>query len=258
MFKRIPLNQKSVTIRWPRPFHLVFVGLFVNNYYLITVEKTYNRSGEISRTIDQSDRCEHLREILNKTIANYHLLRRIKYHHVACQRAAPKLSWFYDENHFCSCNDFGNERMANCFRFNPMIEHDCSGQSDCEYGARCLQDRATCPKTTVCVCPKCSYGKRCQFSSSLFGLSLDRIHGRSIKPNIKFKDQPRFVTISAVLTIVMILGGLSIGVFSMSTFKNDELRKVGCGIRIEGKGRNERCRIGDGRKKYRKISKRKM
>ena len=233
-FKTIPVNQRSVRIRWSRPFHIVFVELFVNNYYLVTVEKTYNRSGAISRTIHQSDRCEHLREILDETVANYHLLRRIKYYHLACQRSSPQLSCFYDDNHFCFCNDFGDARVANCFEFNPMIEHDCSGQSNCEHGARCLQDKASCPQTSVCVCPKCFYGNRCQFSSSLFGLSLDGILGSYLRPNIKLIDQPRFVIISVALTMIMVSVGLINGVLSLMTFKNDEPRQVGCGIYLLG------------------------
>ena len=71
--------------------------------------------------------------------------------------------------------------------------------------AQCLQDRSTCPQTSICVCPKCFYGTRCQFSSSLFGLSLDAILGYHIQPHINIKHQPSIVQVSIALTIIMII-----------------------------------------------------
>ena len=111
-----------------------------------------------------------------------------------------RLSCFYDENHFCLCNDFDDQRVANCFEFNHTSHHDCFGLSNCENGARCLQDRPSCPQTSICVCPECFYGTRCQFSSSLFGLSLDAILGYHIQPQIRIGDQPTIVQVSVALT----------------------------------------------------------
>ena len=229
-FKNIPISRKSVTIRWARPFHVLFLQLFTHHYYLITVQKTYNRSTNIAQTLHPSDRCPHLRDIFNETISNYHLLRRVKYYHLACQHSSPQASCFYDQNHFCLCQDFAHQRVANCFEFNPSIQHDCFGQSSCEHGAQCLQDRAECPQTSICVCPECFYGTRCQFSSSLFGLSLDGILGSYIQPTINMSEQPSVVIASLTLTLIMLVAGLINGVLSLLTFLNVEPRKVGCGI----------------------------
>ena len=89
-----------------------------------------------------------MREVLNDTISNYHLPRRIKYDHLACHRSSPIITCFYDEAHFFFFNEFGNKRVANCFEFSPMIKHDCSGQSNCASNAQCLQNRTTCPQTS--------------------------------------------------------------------------------------------------------------
>ncbi|CAF1360066.1 unnamed protein product [Adineta steineri] len=230
-FKNIPINHKSIIIRWSRPFHIAFTELSDNNYYLITVQKTYHPSAIISTTINPSDRCKHINELFNETIVKLHLLRRIKYYHVPCQRQhSPALLCFYDDSHFCLCNDYGKERVANCFEFNASIEHNCFGQSNCENGAQCLQDKYICPQTSICICPKCFYGKRCQFSSNLFGLALDGILGYHIQPYINMKHQPHIVQVSAALTMIVIIVGFINGFLMFITFKNKELRKTGSGL----------------------------
>jgi hypothetical protein len=229
-FKNIPIVQKAITIFWSRPFHIAFLELFDNSFYLITVQTTYNQSKTIVRTINSSDRCEHISEVLNETIVNFHLLRRIKYYHLPCQRRSPPLPCFYDDTHFCLCNDFGNQRVANCFEFNRSIKHDCFGQSSCENGAQCLQDKPACPQTSICVCPQCFYGTRCQFSSSLFGLSLDAILGYHIQLHIRIKHQPRIVQVSIALTIIMFVVGLINGILLLITLKNEATRKSGSGL----------------------------
>ncbi|CAF3266491.1 unnamed protein product [Rotaria sp. Silwood2] len=85
-FKNIPINQNSIIIRWSHPFHIAFVELFNKKYYLIIAQETYNQSINIVKTINPSDRCEHISEILNDIIAKFHLIRRIKYYHLVCQR----------------------------------------------------------------------------------------------------------------------------------------------------------------------------
>ncbi|CAF0830570.1 unnamed protein product [Rotaria sordida] len=233
-FKNIPVNQNSVTIRWSRPFHIVFIELFNNNYYLITVQTTYNETMIISKTVHSSDHCKHISEILNETIVNFHLIRRIKYYHLSCEKRSLLLTCFYDNTHFCLCNNFGKHRVANCFEFNPLIKHDCFGQNNCERGAQCLQDKATCPQTSMCVCPKCSYGTRCEFSSNIFDLSLDGILGYHIQPHINIKYQSSVVKFSIVLTTIMFIIGLINGILSLITFINKETQKVGCGLYLLG------------------------
>ena len=230
-FTTIPINQNTVTIQWSYIFHIAFVELFNNNYYLMIVQQKYNKSTTISQRIKSSDRCIHINEVLNETIVKSDLLRRIKYYHLVCQK---HISCFYDNNHFCLCNDYNNERLANCFEFNPSIKHDCFGQSNCENNAQCLQDKPICPQTSMCICPKCYYGTRCQFSSSLFDLSLDPILGYHIQPHINIKHQPHIVKVSVGLTSIIITVGLINGILSMITFKSKETCKVGCGLYLFG------------------------
>ena len=228
-FVTIPISQRTATIYWSDPFHIAFVELLDKNYYLIMIRKLYNQPTTIIQQIDQSDRCLHINEVLNETIVKYHLLRRIKYYHVPCQNSS-QLPCFYDDTHFCLCYQFGQQRLANCFEFDYTKEFDCFGKSICENGARCVQDRVTCPQTSMCVCPKCFSGKLCQFSSTLFGLSLDAILGYHIQPNNNIRDQSFIVQISIVVTMIMTTAGLINGVLLMMTFSDKEPRKNGCGI----------------------------
>ncbi|CAF0936396.1 unnamed protein product [Rotaria sp. Silwood1] len=229
-FKMIPINQKALVIHWSYPFHIVFIQLFDKNYYLITVQKSYHPSTTIVREIQPSDRCPYINEVLDHAAVKFHLLRRIKYYHLPCERHLPPVSCFYDDNYFCLCDDYGQHRVANCFEFNYTKKFDCFGQSNCENGAQCLQDRSTCPQTSTCACQTCFYGRRCQFSSHGFGLSLDAILGYHIQPHIIIRHQTLVVQLSIVLTIIMTVAGLINSTLLMIAINNKEPRKIGCGI----------------------------
>jgi hypothetical protein len=110
------------------------------------------------------------------------------------------------------------------------VTQDCSGRSHCENGAQCLQDSLTCPKTSICVCPSCFYGTRCQFSSEGFGLSLDAILGYHIIPHISITQQSSIVQMSVALTVVMTAIGLANSILSLMTFNSKVSRKTGCGL----------------------------
>ncbi|UJR16952.1 hypothetical protein I4U23_003850 [Adineta vaga] len=184
-FRTVLPYQKTITIYWSHPFHIVLLERSDRNLYLISVEHIWNQSTSLVRTMKFSNRCQHINEVFNKTITHLHLLRRIKYYHLPCQSSSPIVSCFYDDTHFCLCNHFNHHRVANCFEFNFTIKHNCYDQSSCENQAQCIQDRFVCPQTSICVCPKCFYGTRCQFSSNLFDLSLDTILSYHIQPHLR-------------------------------------------------------------------------
>ncbi|CAF1469849.1 unnamed protein product, partial [Adineta steineri] len=71
----IPIKQKFVTILWSKPFHIVFIELLEKNYYFTLVQNIYNRSTTIKQMIKPSDRCKHINEIFNDSIAKSNLVR---------------------------------------------------------------------------------------------------------------------------------------------------------------------------------------
>jgi hypothetical protein len=163
--------------------------------------------------INQSDRCPHIRELFNESFVQWHLLRRIKYYHLPCGNQSLNLSCFYDDVHFCLCYDHDEQRLANCFKFDHDMIFDCLGKNECENDAQCLQDKLDCPTKSLCICLPCFYGRRCQFSTRGFDLSLDAILGYHILPGISLTQQPFIIKISLALTIILAVTGLINGIF---------------------------------------------
>ncbi|CAF4126864.1 unnamed protein product, partial [Adineta steineri] len=230
-YQMIPVNKRTAILYWSYPFHIIFAELDNKNYYLILVQNTYHRSRKINQEIQSKDRCPHINEI-NQTLNQYHLLRRVKYYHSLCNMSSSQLSCFYDDNYFCLCNYFGQQRIANCFEFNPKKKFDCSGRSSCQNEAQCLQDRSKCPQASICACRPCFYGTLCQFSAQGFGLSLDDILGYQIQPHITITHQPFAIQFSIILTIIITIIGLINSILSFITFNNKEICQIGCGIHL--------------------------
>ena len=230
-FQSIPFYQKEMTIQWSRPFHIAFVELSNKNYYLITVQQDYNRSNIIRKVLTSSDRCSHISEHVNSTIVNCPLIHRIKYYHLPCQQS---ISCFYDREYFCLCQNFGSERLANCFEFDSLVVHNCFQLSTCQNDGQCIQDDAHCPQTFRCICRDCYYGSLCQFSSSLFDLSLDGIIGSHIQPNVQFTKQLPIIKITTALIILLTTIGFLNSILSFMSFQHKETRQVGCGYYLLG------------------------
>ena len=228
-FRSIPLHDEPIRIYWSTPFDLVFLELLPKKYYLVT--SGGSSSNSIEKRVTLADRCRSIDEIFNQNIVQLHLLRRIKLYHLPCQR---ELSCFFDEVHLCFCQPFGEERLVNCLEFNHGMKRDCLGRNGCENGAQCFQDDSTCPRTSMCVCPVCFYGTRCQFSMNGFSLSLDAIVGDHIRPNVALRRQPPLIQITLGVTIVMLFIGLINGILALLTFKNKKVREVGCGYYLLG------------------------
>ncbi|CAF1427844.1 unnamed protein product [Adineta ricciae] len=233
-FQTISFVQNLLTIAWSQPFHLVFIEIGKNNYYLTVVDKTYNRSRTINKIIQSSDRCPYINELFNKTIVNLHLLRRIKYYHIPCRDLPMNLSCFYDDIHLCICYQYEQKRLTNCFEFNHSMTFDCEGQNACKNGGQCFQDSLSCLRRTMCLCSSCYYGQKCQFTSSGFGLTLDNILGYHIRLNMGIQHQTNIVKVSIVLNIIFIIVGFINGILALITFKNKVVREVGCGLYLLG------------------------
>ena len=230
IFRTNPILKDSLIISWSQRFYLAFVELFRHNYYLIVSQTTYNQSTTINKMINLSDRCPSIKELFNETFAQLHLLRRIKYYHLPCDNQSLNLSCFYDDVHLCLCNIFRGKRLANCFKFDHNMTFDCLGRSVCENGGQCFQDTPDCPTRSTCICPECFYGRRCQFNTNKFSLSLDAILGYHISPYHNLIDQSFIVQFTLAVTSILMIIGLVDSVLCISTFKNESVHTVGCGL----------------------------
>jgi len=76
----------------------------------------------------------------------------------------------------------------------------------------------------------CVVGDQCNLFTKGIGLTINDILRNKIQSNISFRKQSVLIQIAAGLTMIMFVIGFINGIFSLITFRNKELRKVGCGI----------------------------
>ncbi|CAF1290215.1 unnamed protein product [Adineta ricciae] len=76
----------------------------------------------------------------------------------------------------------------------------------------------------------CVIGDRCHSYTKGIGMTIDDILRNEIQQTTIFSDQSFVVKMSAIVTMVMFVGGMINGLLSLLTFRNVELRKTGCGI----------------------------
>ncbi|CAF3978611.1 unnamed protein product, partial [Rotaria sp. Silwood1] len=224
VFKKITFDQHMITLYISQPFHIIFVELAKQHYYLAVVRQTFIASEFIHTVIGSKQRCAMIDEVLNSTFLAYESIRRIKYYPYVC-RENPMLMCFYDEIYMCICD---LDRFANCFDFYQDHSYNCQGFNDCENGGQCFQNNETCPTMSMCLCPECFYGTKCQFSTKAFTLTLDPILGYHIKPYIPFSRQPSVVKFSTIIITIMSIVGFISGFLSIWIFRTAYSRETHC------------------------------
>ncbi|UJR12620.1 hypothetical protein I4U23_016795 [Adineta vaga] len=184
IFKKIGFVQYSLVVYVTEPFNIAFAEMS-DQYYLIVLMEKSIVSSNISTEIIPSHRCRSIIELFNETFANQHLLKNIKFYHSPCKKHLD-LVCFYDKVHFCLCN---RDRQANCFEFDHNMNYTCGEYNICENKGYCFQDDPKCPTPSICGCRQCSFGRRCQFSTTGATLSLDIILGYHIQPRTGISQQ---------------------------------------------------------------------
>jgi hypothetical protein len=225
VMKKIVYDQNSVTIYTSMPFNLAFVQI-LNAYYLIILREENIDSMNISTMINPSYQCRSIDELFNVTIAKLHVLKRVKFYHIPCEQRR-ELVCFYDYIYFCLCN---LDRQANCFKFTYNMTYDCDGSNFCEHDGKCFEDNPKCPTSSICICPNCYYGSKCQFSTEGSTLSLDVILGYQIYSNLGINEQSTAVKVGISLSIITLVLGLISSLLSLLTFQMKKTRDVGCGL----------------------------
>ena len=76
----------------------------------------------------------------------------------------------------------------------------------------------------------CVVGDQCNLYTKGIGLTINDILRNKIQPNTLFGQQSAFIQAAAGITMIMFVTGFINGMFSLITFQNKELRKVGCGL----------------------------
>jgi len=73
-------------------------------------------------------------------------------------------------------------------------------------------------------------GDQCNPFQKTIGLTINDILRNQVQPNASFSKQSSLIKVAAAITMIMFSIGFINGIFSLMTFKNKELRKIGCGI----------------------------
>ncbi|UJR06788.1 hypothetical protein I4U23_011075 [Adineta vaga] len=225
LLKKLSPNQKILTIYMTKPFHLVFVQIPNQFYYLTILREVYQPSEYIRTEIQMKKRCFSSNQLLNETQQHYDYFRQVKYYPLLCRKNL-KLECFYDQEHMCICDQ---DRFANCFLFNHTISNDCSDYNYCENQGQCFQNNATCPTKLTCICRDCYYGGKCQFSTKGFIFSLDTILAYHIKPKVSLSQQSFIIKISIFISTILFLIGLINGLLAFVTFRRIKVRRMGSG-----------------------------
>ena len=76
----------------------------------------------------------------------------------------------------------------------------------------------------------CVVGDQCNLYTKGIGLTINDILRNKIQPNTLFGQQSAFIEAAAGITMIMFIIGFINAMFSLITFQNKELRKVGCGL----------------------------
>ncbi|CAF1376715.1 unnamed protein product [Adineta steineri] len=130
--KKIKYGENRIEIRVKEQFHLLFIELLKQNYYLIIKQETFQKLNYIHMKLSANQRCVSTDELMN----SYTYLHRIKYYPHLC-RQNKELMCFYDETYMCICD---LNRFSNCFIFNQSMTYDCQGNNYCENNGKCFQD----------------------------------------------------------------------------------------------------------------------
>lgn len=212
--KKILFRQRNISVFVTQQFHILLIEVPPQNYYLRLLRESFIESEFIQTKTSSRQKCFHVDEIFNPNFRQYPFLRRVKYYPLLC-RQNERLMCFYDEIHMCICD---LDRFSNCFTFDRSTIYNCQSYSDCQNGGQCFRDNGTCPSVSICVCPDCFYGTKCQFSTQGFVASLDKILGYHVKPNFRLSKQPSLIKVSVILTTVIFVFGLIHGILSLLTF----------------------------------------
>jgi hypothetical protein len=224
--KKINLDEDTTTVYTSTLFNLLFVNI-ENEYYLsfIQINATYVSHLELPTMASQY--CFPMYKLLDQRTMAFPLLRRVKYYHIAC-RERSELRCLYDNEEFmCLCNE---DRYANCFPFDFKKKSNCQERAECENGGQCVQDISICPSITMCICPECYYGGKCQFTTKGFSLSLDVILAYQIHPHLHISRQRAVINVSIAIASLMLFITLISNTLCIMTFWSEKLREVGCGF----------------------------
>ncbi|CAF0940723.1 unnamed protein product [Didymodactylos carnosus] len=146
---------------------------------LIVVHLVDLRANTVETKILTSNHCPYVGELLNnRTIMEFSYMKCIKFYRPACFKLGTKC--FFDGLHMCLCD--GNAHME-YFLFDHSAGN-CTDKGYCQNGGHCVEPVQKQPIDDFgCVCQPCFYGQLCQFTITIYSISLDALIGPDLYPD---------------------------------------------------------------------------
>jgi hypothetical protein len=126
---------------------------------------------------------------------------------------------FRGSGYVCYC-DVRRER-ASCLRY----DEDLDRCSVCLHGGRCVTENPSDPTVSVCVCPSCYSGDRCQFYLDSFEVTYDTLLYHDLTSYRKYIVASCLIVCTSVAFVVALLNN----VCTFVTFRRPRCLRVGVG-----------------------------
>jgi hypothetical protein len=136
----------------------------------------------------------------------------IKYHYL-CKNISSLLC-FLDNTYLCICDE--NHTRVECFVYDDTLDR-CSR---CLSGGLCLKGDISQTDDFICNCPRCHYGRVCQFNTEELSFTLDSLIAH---------DRLSIQLLYFILAMILVFIGGATNYASFVTFKRPNPRKTGVG-----------------------------
>ena len=226
MYKNI-LLPNTLKMHRSNTHRLAFIRMFHNNthnfYYMIAIQNT-DSIHQLNTSVISQHLCQNVSKLFNETIVyEYSYLKRMKLYHLPCQQNKD-LRCFFDEYRICLCTLL---HTSDCHSFH----HKYNFCDYCKNDGLCVRENPHEQRWNfVCLCPKCSFGRRCQFTSENYFITLDMLIGTEIKRDVFFNQQPFIIYLTLTILILILIISFILNIISIIIFSNKKNRQVGCDL----------------------------
>ena len=129
---------------------------------------------------------------------------------------------FFDAHYLCFC-EIDNYR-AEFFNYKHELDR-CDG---CFSNGRCVRGDLQKDNDFLCVCPKCFYGHRCQYSTEQFSFTIEQLFQDGLLSSTAITRQLTFYSIIIIPCLFFIIGAFS-NLFTFVTFYRTKFLRNGIG-----------------------------
>jgi hypothetical protein len=145
-------------------------------------------------------------------------------YHDICRNSSPSPGplCFFDDQYLCFCE--ANNYRAECFDYDHKLDH-CNW---CYSNGRCVRGDLEKSDDFLCLCQKCYYGHRCQYSSERFSFTLEQLFTHDLLSSKGATSEVTFYITIIGVCFFFIFGALN-NLFTFVTFHRSKFLRTGVG-----------------------------